>query len=159
MVAPRKGPVKLLAWSATGGAPLSEPSGRWRVGRTGPSEWVGRSLPGMRQEFAAGAPARSGHRMPLLAPVIATTLFLVPDIASSFNLSDLKETICSGDSTLNAWPFVKSARSFTIWQAQNVTGTAASAARRRLAAVLTPDGAVQIVNSRFWTTSARPSKK
>ena len=35
--------------------------------------------------------------IPLLAPVIATTFPLVPDIAPSFNFSDLKETICSED--------------------------------------------------------------
>jgi hypothetical protein len=51
--------------------------------------------------------------MPLLAPAMATTLFFVPDIASSFNVTGPKETICSGDPTLNAWPFVKSVRSFT----------------------------------------------
>jgi hypothetical protein len=35
--------------------------------------------------------------MPLLAPVMATTLLWVSDIAFSFDVSDLKETICFGD--------------------------------------------------------------
>ena len=38
----------------------------------------------------------------------------VSDIAFSFNLSDLKETIRSANAALNAWPFAKSARSVTI---------------------------------------------
>jgi hypothetical protein len=50
--------------------------------------------------------------MPLLAPVMATTWLFVSDIAFSFNVSDLKETIRSANTALNAWPFAKSARSF-----------------------------------------------
>jgi len=36
---------------------------------------------------------------------------------SDSNFCDLKETIRPVNGTLNAWTFVKSARSFTMWQA------------------------------------------